>query len=85
MKSAADIFSDEIMFDKTINTENKWIVLEDYANKLLINSSWSQLPDSGLPMSKRLEWQEYRDTLRSIRDDFLIPDDVIFPEEPAEE
>ncbi len=53
--------------------------------KLLSDSEWTQLLDSDLSATKRIEWQSYRDTLRSIQDDFTNPDDVVFPTEPAEE
>ena len=62
-----------------------WNAKINTANELLSKSTWTQLPDSELSMSKRLEWQAYRDNLRSIQDDFINPDDVIFPTEPAEE
>ncbi len=63
----------------------KWKIISDYCDVLLIKSDHTQLPDSGLSISKRMEWQVYRENIRSIRDDFSTPDDVIFPTEPAEE
>lgn len=65
--------------------ENKWRIIEQYIDSLLLQSGGTQLPDSGLSFLKRLEWQAYRDNLRSIQDDFANPDDVIFPTPPAEE
>lgn len=68
-----------------IDIQDKKAYLLEMVQKALSQSDWTQLPDSGLSMSKRLEWQAYRDDLRSIQDDFTNPDDVIFPTPPAEE
>lgn len=67
-----------------INISQKWEYIEQYCKKLLLDSSQTQLPDSELSISKRLEWQAYRDNIRSIQDNFSNPDDVIFPTEPEE-
>lgn len=66
-------------------TEELWQAKLNQALDMLNKSAWTQLVDSGLTIQKRLDWQAYRDDLRSIRIDFINPDDVIFPEEPAEE
>lgn len=63
----------------------KWNVITRYAEQLLRACDKTQLADSGLSVLKRLEWKDYRDTLRSIQDDFTSPDDVVFPTEPTEE
>ncbi len=44
-----------------------------------------QLTDNGMSVAKRMEWQEYYDALRAVRDDFATPEDVVFPTEPTEE
>ena len=67
------------------SAEMKWKVIAAHQKNKLNASAWTQLPDSGLSMAKRMEWQAYRDDLRSVQDDFASPDDVIFPTEPAEE
>lgn len=67
------------------SNDEKWGFILGETERRLQKSDKAQLADSGLSISKRLEWQAYRDTLRSIQDDFVNPDDVIFPEEPAEE
>jgi len=79
MSALSFLWNDEI----NIPILNKWNLIEQYAKELFERSNWTQLPDSGLSISKRLEWQAYRDTLRSIQDDFPTPDDVILPTEPA--
>ena len=71
--------------DENISEDDKWNIIFVKRSNLLSRCDWTQLPDSGLSFLKRLEWQTYRDALRSIQDDFPTPDDVIFPPEPAEE
>jgi hypothetical protein len=63
-------------------TGKKWDAIDQHVANLLIASGWTQLPDSGLAFLKQMEWQDYRDTLKSIRDDFSDPDTVVFPVEP---
>lgn len=63
----------------------KWAVIESTCNQLLRDCDKTQLPDSGLSPAKRLEWQEYRDNLRSIQDNFSNPNDVILPTPPEDE
>lgn len=72
--------------DKTdLSNESKFRLIEQYAKELWERCSWTQLSDSGLSTSKQLEWQNYRDDLLSIQDDFTNPDDVVFPIQPMEE
>lgn len=75
---------DEVLWSEITNGE-KWHWINAHINRKLSDCDWTQLPDSGLSMLKRLEWQVYRDELRSIQDDFDNPDDVVLPEPPAEE
>ncbi len=65
--------------------EEKWSIIKKYCHTLIVESDYTQLPDSGLSISKRMEWQIYRENLLSVQDDFSTPEDVIFPIEPAEE
>lgn len=65
------------------------IIFEHSILSRLENCSWTQLADSRLSISKRLQWQLYRDDLREIlsalNDGTLLPENVIMPTEPAEE
>lgn len=65
--------------------QSKWELIEMAANSLCRNCDQTQLPDSGLSFTKQMEWRNYRDDLKSIRDDFDNPDDVIFPVPPEEQ
>lgn len=51
-------------------------------NKLLQESDWTQLPDAVLTEAERTAWQEYRQKLRDIPQDFSDPNLVTFPERP---
>lgn len=68
-----------------ISKSEKWYWIGAHVKRELSRCDWTQLPNSGLSISKRLEWQAYRDNLRSIQDDYPNPDDVVFPTEPTEE
>lgn len=69
---------------RDLSESDKWNNILSFSKTLLIKCDWTQLPDNGLSILKRLEWQGYRDSLRAIQDDFINPDDVIFPTEPTE-
>jgi hypothetical protein len=77
----------KLLWEDNSNTTDqaKWECIENYINALLLKSVGTQLPDSGLSFEKQLEWMNYRDDLKSIRDDFENPDDVILPTPPEEE
>lgn len=49
----------------------------------LKETDWTQMSDSPLPESKRLEFANYRQALREIPQQTENPDDVIWPEKPV--
>lgn len=49
-------------------------------NRLLVESDWTQLPDSPLSTEKKAEWAIYRQALRDITNQDINM--VIFPEKP---
>jgi hypothetical protein len=51
-------------------------------NELLLQSDWTQLTDTVLTNDEKILWAEYRQNLRNIPQDFINPQDVIFPEVP---
>lgn len=50
--------------------------------ELLSECDWTQLPDAVLTLQERQAWQDYRQALRDIPQDFATPQDVIFPVKP---
>lgn len=80
------LWAEHVMLGNEVLSDNrKWEIIVSKAQILLDSSDKTQLPDSGLSCTKQMEWREYRDDLRSIRDDFATPDSVVFPTPPAEE
>jgi len=61
-----------------------WIAIRIERDKLLAESDWTQLLDVVLTQDEKLEWSEYRQSLRDMPQDFENPEDVIFPEAPNE-
>ena len=49
---------------------------------LLANSDWTQLPDSPLSDSKKVEWASYRQQLRDLPSNTSDPANPSWPEKP---
>lgn len=49
----------------------------------LAKSDWTQMPD--VPQSVRETWQPYRQALRDITQQAVIPAEVIWPQQPSTE
>lgn len=63
--------------------EEKLRMIRAWRNPLLQQCDWTQLPDAILTIDEKQAWQDYRQTLRDIPQDFLNPDDVVFPDPPG--
>jgi len=66
------------------NVDDDWSLLKSYRNELLSRSDWTQLPDAVLTLEEKTAWQDYRQALRDIPQNYATPDDVIFPTPPNE-
>jgi len=64
--------------------QNKWNLIKGYRNGLLAQSDWTQLSDAVLTLDEKSAWQDYRQTLRDIPQDFTVPEEVLFPTPPNE-
>jgi len=64
------------------NDEEKWQIIKNIRNKMLSSSDWTQMPDAALTLTEKSAWQNYRQALRDMPQDFANPDDAIFPEQP---
>ena len=51
-------------------------------DKMLLESDWTQLPDSPLSDSKKAEWATYRQTLRDLTDNMDSSGSVTYPDAP---
>lgn len=59
--------------------------IRDIRGVLLINSDWTQMPDSPLTDAKKAEWATYRQALRDIPYAYLgvtSLDEIIWPSKP---
>ena len=59
--------------------------LSEVRTKLLEESDYTQMPDSPLSDSKKLEWATYRQQLRNLPDNYTNEDDInfiLFPTKP---
>ena len=64
-------------------TNDQWAaMLREVRNGLLTNSDWTQLADSPLSDSKKVEWAAYRTTLRELPATATLGMIVEFPDEP---
>lgn len=69
-----------VVVDENIKKDLKWDDIRKKRNKLLQESDWSVLPDSGA--NKVSEWKTYRTLLRRIPQTYNDPDEVVWPVKP---
>lgn len=65
-----------------IELENSWKNVRNERNRLLLESDWTQLPDSPITPEKKSEWQTYRQELRDITNQ-LDPKNISWPTKPV--
>jgi len=73
-----------IDYTSSIPVTLSWRDVKGRRNQLLSESDWTQLPDAVLTLEEKSAWQNYRQKLRDIPQDYATPDDVIFPTPPNE-
>lgn len=57
----------KVKVEKTVEQEqNEWAEVLSHRNKLLLNSDWTQLPDSGLTEQSAQQWKDWRSMLKNI-------------------
>lgn len=68
-----------------ITTENErlWAIIRNTRGNLLSKTDWTQMSDSPLTESKKLEWRTYRQQLRDIPEVYTNPRDVVWPSQPS--
>jgi hypothetical protein len=72
-------------FEVVASDAEKWDTVLVQAQRLLDASNDMVMPDSGLTFAQQTAWLNYRQTLKEIRETFVNPDDVKFPERPEGE
>lgn len=70
----------EVLLADRIAAPITWEEIKKKRIDLLKLSDWTQLADA--PISNREEWVTYRQALRDIPQNFVNPEDVVFPEAP---
>lgn len=73
----------ELEKDPTLTTDEKWANLRFIRQSLLIESDWTQLPDSQLSSTKKTEWTTYRQSLRDLPANTSDIDNPTYPTKPA--
>ena len=66
-------------------TEAKTAAIKHICIQILERSSWTLESDSGLTLSQKIEWLEYRQAVKELQTTYPNPDDLIFPTPPAGE
>lgn len=64
-----------------LSREDAIRILRDKRSLELRLTDWTQLSD--VPEETKLIWQEYRQALRDITNDFTSLDDVVWPTKPG--
>ena len=68
---------------KELTTQEKLEFVTHQRNTLLTSCDWTQLEDAILSNSEKVIWENYRQALRDIPQNFINPDDVVFPTPPT--
>ena len=63
--------------------EMKQTFMRNKRNALLVQSDWTQMPDSPLSDSKKQEWATYRQELRDFPSTWTPSDTANFPDQPS--
>ena len=63
--------------------EQRWEQIRLHRSFLLAKCDWTQLADAPLTLEEKQAWQAYRQALRDIPQNFLLPEEVAFPTEPG--
>lgn len=67
-----------------VDLERVTLTLKTQRNMALLESDWTQLPDSPLSDDKKLEWAKYRQALRDFDTSGITdPSQVIWPTQPT--
>jgi hypothetical protein len=78
------VVSDASPEEITAREDSEWVEVRDKRNKLLTGSDWTQLDDTPISNSKKLEWAAYRQALRDITDQ-TNPFEIVWPTQPSKE
>jgi hypothetical protein len=60
-----------------------WEPVKMRRNALLADCDWTQVADAVLSLEEKTAWQEYRQALRNVPQNFANPEDVVWPVKPG--
>ncbi|ELH9589379.1 phage tail assembly chaperone [Vibrio cholerae] len=63
--------------------EGQWIEIKMIRSRLLVETDYTQMPDSPLDADKKAEFAAYRQLLRDLPQSYSDPLDVIWPKKPT--
>jgi len=84
VEDSNDATAVKAVYDAHNSTSKTWDEIKAKRNELLSACDWTQLTDAVLTLDEKTAWQDYRQTLRDIPQDYASPDDVIIPTPPNE-
>lgn len=64
------------------NSPSTWQEIRAHRDALLLESDWTQMPDSPLSSEGKALWLAYRQRLRDLPNVYATPDDVAWPIKP---
>lgn len=76
------IVTDATAEEITARTDAKSSEIRSTRNAMLSSCDWTQVDDTPLSNSKKLEWAAYRQSLRDLTDQPGFPWNVTWPQEP---
>jgi hypothetical protein len=69
------------VIETRLNAE-RWNPVRKKRNKLLSESDWTQARD--VTLANNSDWTTYRESLRSIPQDYATPDEIVWPTQPEQ-
>ena len=73
-KGQVNIITEKVDVWQSVNTKRQ---------NILTKTDWTQLPDSGLSPTKKLQWKTYRQRIRDLTKTFNKPENVVWPRRPS--
>jgi len=84
------LFEEPFAFAEMMEFENeelrdaaKMSQFENWRERELTRTDFTQMPDADISDEERLAWKEYRQALRDLPQQYKRVDDFVFPERPS--
>lgn len=63
--------------------KDAWNDMRSERLRLLVDSDWTQMPDSPLTDSQKVAWSDYRQALRDLPANTVDPENPVWPQPPT--